>query len=293
MSSVTTITLQDEAYPALLKEIHEPPPRLFVRGNVAVLQQRGIAIVGTRRCSSYGRTLSRSFARELGEAGAIIISGLALGVDAAAHEGALEAKAPTVAVLGSGVGNSSIYPQRNVSLARRIIDAGGAVLSEYEDETPTYPSNFLQRNRIIAGLARVVVVTEAPARSGALSTARHAMEEGRDVYAIPGPITSRLSEGTNGLLKQGASPATGTADILDAVPHEDLTPPNKQGTQQALPAEEERVLAVLRSAAAPLHMDELLAASRLTPQEAASAVLSLTLAGYITEIEAATYTISP
>lgn len=293
MSSVTTITPQDEAYPALLKEIHEPPPRLFVRGNVAALQQKGVAIVGTRRCSSYGRTLSRSFARELGEAGATIISGLALGVDAAAHEGALEAKAPTVAVLGSGVGNSSIYPQRNISLARRIIDAGGAVLSEYEDETPTYPSNFLQRNRIIAGLARAVVVTEAPARSGALSTARHAMEEGRDVYAIPGPITSRLSEGTNALLKQGASPATRTTDILDAIPRDDLTPPNKQGTQQALPEEEERVLAVLRNAAGPLHMDELLAASGLTPQEAASAILSLTLAGHITEIEAATYTISP
>jgi DNA processing protein len=200
--------------PPLLRAIHDPPPGLFVRGNadLDLLEAPAVAIVGARSCSGYGATVARSLGRELASAGLVVVSGLARGVDGEAHRGALENGA-TVAVLGCGIDRD--YPARHAELARRIA-ARGLIVSEYAPGVEPQPWRFPARNRIVAGLCAATVVVEARERSGALITADLALEEGREVFAVPGEITSSLSAGTNGLLKLGAAPLTAAADVLHA-----------------------------------------------------------------------------
>jgi DNA processing protein len=203
-------------FPPWLRAIHDPPPGLFVRGEaeLELLGRPAVAIVGARACSGYGASVARSLARELAAAGLVVVSGLARGIDAEAHRGALEAKGATVAVLGCGIDRD--YPAAHAELARRIA-AAGLIVSEYAPGVEPAPWRFPARNRIVAGLCAATVVVEARERSGALITADLALEEGREVFTVPGEITSALSAGTNDLLKLGASPLTSAADVLSSL----------------------------------------------------------------------------
>jgi DNA processing protein len=203
----------EEEFPRLLRELHDPPPGLFLRGSGApeLLGETSVAIVGARSCSSYGRQVARQLARELSAAGLVVVSGMARGVDAEAHRGALEAGGATIAVLGCGIDRD--YPAAHADLARGI-SSNGLVVSEYAPSVEPAPWRFPARNRIIAGLAGATVIVEARERSGALITADFALEEGREVFAVPGEITSSLSAGTNALLRLGATPLTRAADVL-------------------------------------------------------------------------------
>ena len=214
MTQSRCIRRREAAFPALLAAIHDPPPQLYLRGSgeVSLLELPAVAIVGARACSSYGRSVARSLARELAAAGLVVVSGMARGIDGEAHRGALDASGRTVAVLGCGVDRD--YPAAHAELARRICE-NGLVVSEYEPGVEPAPWRFPARNRIIAGLCRATLVIEARERSGALITADFALEEGRDVLAVPGEITSSLSGGTNALLRLGATPVTCAADVLE------------------------------------------------------------------------------
>ena len=207
------IALGDRDYPELLAQINDPPGVLAVRGDVSVLSAPSLAIVGARNASADGLDNSRRFARQLATAGFVVTSGLALGIDAAAHRGALAA-GRTVAVLGSGP--DRIYPPRNASLANQIADQGGAVVSEFAPGSPPLPSQFPQRNRIISGLSLGTIVVEAAIRSGSLITARTALSQGREVFAIPGSIHNPLSKGCHHLLRDGASWLESMDDIFHA-----------------------------------------------------------------------------
>lgn len=202
------------AFPPLLRAIHDPPAGLFVRGDaeLELLSRPAAAVVGARACSGYGASVARSLGRELARAGVVVVSGMARGVDAEAHRGALDAGGATVAVLGCGIDRD--YPAAHRELARRIA-ATGLLVSEYAPGVEPAPWRFPARNRIVAGLCAATVVVEARERSGALITADLALEEGREVLSVPGEITSALSHGTNALLKLGASPLTGAADVLE------------------------------------------------------------------------------
>lgn len=205
------ITLADAAYPQALLEIADPPTLLYVKGRPELLNNRALAIVGARNATAQGASNAEQFARELSRGGLTIVSGLALGCDAAAHAGALDGVGSTVAVVGTGA--DRIYPPRNQELARRIAEHG-AIVSEFPLGTPALRDNFPRRNRIISGLARGVLVVEAAARSGTLITARLAGEQGREVFAIPGSIHSPLSKGCHQLIRQGAKLVDDARDIL-------------------------------------------------------------------------------
>ena len=206
------LTLADDAYPKALLEIADPPSLLYVRGNPALLRQRGLAIVGSRNATPQGVQTAESFARSLAGKGLCIVSGLALGIDAAAHRGALAAGGETIAVIGTGA--DRIYPARNKELALAIAEHG-AIVSEFPLATPSIASNFPRRNRIISGLSRGVLVVEAAPESGSLITARLAAEQGREVFAIPGSIHSPVARGCHKLIKQGAKLVETATDILE------------------------------------------------------------------------------
>lgn len=205
----------DNNFPPILKEIPHAPLLLYGRGNPAALAPASIAVVGTRRPTHYGLEATEILVHKLAEAGAVITSGLAIGIDTRAHESALDVKGKTIGVLGSGVDQETIFPKENRGLARRIADSGGAIISEYAPKTPALKEHFPQRNRIISGLSRGVLVIEARERSGALITARFALEHNRDVFAVPGPIFSFTSKGPNLLIQEGAKLVSSAEDILN------------------------------------------------------------------------------
>ncbi len=264
----------ESAYPGLLAAIHDPPPSLYLRGggDPALLDGPGVAVVGARACSAYGRSVARSLARELAGAGVVVVSGLARGIDAEAHRGALDAAGITVAVLGCGIDRD--YPAAHGELARRVSERG-LVVSEYEPGIEPAPWRFPARNRIIAGLCRATVVVEARERSGALITADFALEEGREVLAVPGEITSALSAGTNALLRLGATPVTRADDVLEALGIEAL--PVLEGRRFGAAAE--KLLERLRDGA--LTADELVRSLEIEPGETSAALIELELAGRV------------
>ena len=207
------VVLGDAAYPPSLLESPDPPLMLYAIGRIEVLALPSVAIVGSRNPSAQGRDNARAFAEHLGRAGLCVVSGLALGIDGAAHEGALAADAATVAVMGTGA--DRVYPARHRALAHRIVDGGGLLVTEFDVGMPPLPDNFPLRNRIIAGLARGTLVVEAALPSGSLSTARAAIEAGREVFAIPGSIHAPQSRGCHALIKQGAKLVESAADVLE------------------------------------------------------------------------------
>ena len=232
----TVIVLGDPAYPAALLETADPPLLLYAQGRLAALEPPSIAIVGSRNPTPQGVDNARAFAEHLSHSGLLVVSGLALGIDAAAHEGALAGPAGTIAVVGTGL--DQVYPRRNAKLAQRIVEQG-LMLSEYSLGTPPLPPNFPVRNRIIAGLSRGTLVVEAALQSGSLITARLASEAGRDVYAIPGSIHAPQSRGCHALLKQGAKLVDAAQDILEDLRMPSslrVAVPSKEPGAAALPA---------------------------------------------------------
>ena len=270
-SGVWWIARSAPEFPPLLHAIHDPPPGLFVRGEAGadVLRRPTVAVVGARSCSPYGAQVARMLGRELAAAGLAVVSGLARGIDGEAHRGALEAGGITVAVLGCGIDRD--YPAAHRELAARI-RATGLTVSEYAPGVEPAPWRFPARNRIIAGLSAATVVVEARDRSGALITADLALEEGREVFAVPGEITSALSSGTNDLLKLGASPLTASGDVLDV-----FGIAAAESEPVALGSSAETVLARLRDG--PASADELARATGLAAGALASALTELELAG--------------
>ena len=252
-------------FPPLLRAIHDPPAGLFLRGaeEPAVLSRPAVAVVGARASSGYGASVARSLGRELAAAGLVIVSGLARGIDAEAHRGALEADGTTVAVLGCGIDRD--YPAAHAELARRVADAG-LIVSEYAPGVEPAPWRFPARNRIVAGLCSATVVVEARERSGALITADLALEEGREVFAVPGEITSTLSAGTNALLKLGAAPLTSAADVLASFGIE----------PESVQTESSPLLELL-----PASADELVRRTGLGAGEVARALVELELVGRV------------
>jgi len=211
---IKILTINDESYPQLLKEIYDPPVVLFCKGMLLPQDNFGLAVVGSRQLSDYGKRVTEKFAFELASCGITIVSGLARGIDSVAHISALSAQGRTIAVLGSGI--LKIYPPENKKLSEQIIQRG-AILSEFYPETPPKRENFPKRNRIISGMTIGTLVTEATTNSGALITAKLALEQGREVFAVPGNITSKNSEGTNFLIKNGAKLVQKIEDILEEI----------------------------------------------------------------------------
>ena len=260
--------------PTLLRAIHDPPPKLHLRGDAdpAILAEPAVALVGARACSPYGAQVARMLGRELAAAGLVVVSGLARGIDAEAHRGALEADGVTVAVLGCGIDRD--YPAAHAQLARRICERG-LVVSEYEPGVEPAPWRFPARNRIIAGLCAATVVVEARERSGALITADFALEEGREVLVVPGEITSALSAGTNALLRLGATAVTCAADILELY---GIEPEPAQRQEVSAPAA--AVLGVIAERG-QASGDEVVRASGLDTAAAVAAIAELELAGLV------------
>jgi DNA processing protein len=267
----------DPAFPARLRSIHDPPPGLFIRGAapVALLDRPSVAIVGARACSHYGSSVASSLARELAEAGVLVVSGLARGVDAAAHRGALLA-GTTVAVLGCGIDRD--YPRTHASLAAEITREG-LIVSEYAPGVEPAPWRFPARNRIVAGLTLATLVIEARERSGALITADLALDEGREVLAVPGEITSLLSRGTNHLLRLGAVPVTCAADVLRVLGVD--PPPARE--PPLLEPHLELVRAVIADAATTA--DEVAHATGQSARTVAAALAELELLGVVEEVD--------
>jgi DNA processing protein len=277
------LCLGEQAYPASLLDIHDPPVLVYLKGDPARLAAPGLAVVGARSATPQGLANASAFARSLSRAGLTIVSGLALGIDAAAHEGALEGPGSTVAVIGTGA--DRIYPARNQTLARRIAESG-AIISEFPLGTPALAHNFPRRNRLIAGLARGVLVVEAALGSGSLITARLAAEQGREVFAIPGSIHSPLSKGCHRLIREGAKLVETADDILEELPQ----PARHDAAQQqkALPdavssdSEGSRVLAALGHD--PVDGDTLAARCGLTADALYAILLAMELDGQVARL---------
>jgi DNA processing protein len=290
------VTLEDEEYPGLLREIYDPPIALYVRGDLRAAGQRPcLAIVGSRRCSTYGVNAAQSLARDLAAQGITIVSGLARGIDGAAHRGALEAKGQTIAVMGTGV--DSIYPKEHERLAEEIASSG-AMITEFPLGTPPLAQNFPYRNRVLSGLCLGVLVVEAAEHSGSLITARLAYEQGREVFAVPGNITSRTSFGPNYLIKDGAKLVQHWQDVVEEFPRE--VKERILGLERAAPAEEagasqpafeavelsetERAVLALLAPDVPSHIDQLLVSSSLRSSELMNALLGLEMKDRIKQL---------
>ena len=296
------LILDDGSYPYLLREISDPPITLYVKGDwQACFDAPCAAVVGSRRCSTYGENASAMLSRDLAANGVCIVSGLARGIDTAAHRGAIAGKGRTIAVLGTGIGQ--VYPKENAKLVDEILAAGGAVVSQFPLETPPLPENFPYRNRIISGLSLGVLVIEASERSGSLITARLAMEQNREVLAVPGNITSKNSFGTNYLIKSGAKLVQQWQDVVSELPGDiaaSLLPPQiDKGKTQAesvqpelAPANmnaAERTVYTILSPDEPVHIDFLLEQSSLSFGDLNAALLGLEMRDLIREIAGKRY----
>ncbi len=286
LEGADVLVLDDGTYPSLLREIADPPVTLYVRGRwEACLDAPCVAMVGSRRCSTYGQNVASMLARDLSSRGVTVVSGLARGIDAAAHRGALEAGGRTVAVLGTGI--DEIYPRDNRKLAAEILEKGGALVSQFPLGTPPVPENFPYRNRIISGLSLGTIIIEAAENSGSLITARLAMEQNREVFAVPGNVTSRNSFGTNYLIKgAGAKLVQQWQDVAAELPTEiaaSLLPPEpkKKRAQTAsapLPPDlsaSARAVMRLLSTDELMHIDALAESSKLSIPELTGALLEL------------------
>ncbi len=308
-SKALILTILDNRYPTLLKEIYDPPPVIYYKGHIN--DNLKIAIVGTRNASPYGTVIAEMFGSDCASLDLTVVSGLARGIDTAAHRGALEGRSAsaddhgrTIAVLGCGFDH--VYPKENRKLAGRIA-ADGAVITEFPPDTQPFPENFPRRNRIISGLSVATIVIEAEEKSGALITARYALEQGREVFAVPGNITSRKSIGPNRLIQDGATPLLGIDDILaglsqhfqsshadeETIRHDgeivsftkNLHLQNAKMLDSAVPLDpDERTILSLLSMDVPLHIDRIVDASRISISRLLGAVLSLELKGLVDQL---------
>ncbi len=268
---ISLITIKDEEYPKLLKEIYDPPAVLYIKGQIKPEDEFSLAIVGTRKPTPYGIQVAEELTHKLSTAGLTIVSGLAFGIDTISHKACLENNKRTIAVVGSGIDQQSVYPTANRNLAERISD-NGAVISEYPIGTSAMPYHFPARNRIISGISLGTLVIEAAEKSGTFLTANHALGQNRQVFAVPGPIYSKYSVGPNNLIKMGAKLVNDVQDILEEL---NLTnAPQYQEARKIIPdnKEEEIILEILSAANEPIHIDKIIIQAKLD-----SPVISATL----------------
>lgn len=279
-SAISYVTIFDENYPKLLKEIYDPPVVLFYKGNLKKADGKNIAMVGTRKITGYGKIVTEKFASELAQMGLTIVSGLAQGVDTYAHQSAISVGGQTIAVLGGGL-NTPIFPPENNNLANKIINEGlGAIVSEFNPEEPSLKGNFPARNRIISGLSLAVLVTEAAEDSGSLITAKCALEQGREVFAIPGPITSEYSKGPSILIKQGARLITTPLEILEELGiNQNINFKNKEKSYEGLTETDLKILECLKNE--NKHIDEICRDLSLSASLASASLIKMELKGLV------------
>lgn len=276
---IKVLTLSDKAYPEKLKQIFDPPPVLYIKGELLPQDNLALAVVGTRRITNYGREVTETLVRQLANSGLTIVSGMARGVDSLAHKVALDSGSRTIAVLGCGV--DIVYPPQNFNLAKEIVK-NGALVSEYPPGTQPIPGHFPARNRIISGLSLGTLVTEADEKSGSLITASSALEQNREVFAVPGPIYSQLSKGPAGLIKQGAKLVTSAEDIL-----EELNIEQKQKAQkikQVIPDNKDEEIIIKLLANEPKHIDQILRESAFGSDKLNGLLVTMELKGQIKNI---------
>jgi len=281
---IEILTWDDVLYPPRLKEIDQPPPVLYFRGVLIPEDTWAVAVVGTRRVSAYGRQVAEDIGSFLAANGVTVVSGLARGVDAIAHQSALKAGGRTIAVLGCGV--DRIYPPEHTQLAGRIM-ANGAILSDYAMGTPPDASNFPPRNRIISGLSMATVIVEAGETSGALITAQFAIDQGREVFAVPGNILAPQSKGTNKLIAQGAHPLLSVQDLLDILNLTRVT--EQRQSRRVLPVDEteSKLMSVLTQE--PLHMDEIRIQTGLPIERVSATLVMMELKGLVRQVGGLNY----
>lgn len=285
MHKINTMSPQDNNFLQIIESIALMPKKLYYIGTLPAERVPTVAIVGTRKPTKYGHEVTHKLAFELASRGFIIVSGMALGVDAIAHRAALEARGITIAVQANGL--DRLYPATNRQLGEDIITQGGAVLSEYEPEVAARDFQFLERNRIVSGLSDAVIITEASARSGTLNTARHALEQGKEVFVVPGNITSPLSAGCNALLRQGATPITQVEDIIEVIaPH--LLQPQTQLALGDNPLQS-RIIELLQSGLRD--GDQIHAATAVSVSEFSTELTMMELTGVIRSLGANQWTL--
>lgn len=284
-SGIRILSFNEPDYPFLLSHIPDPPPYLYVKGELPG-SRRSLAIVGSRKATRYGLEVSRRLATGLADFDIVVVSGMARGIDTAAHQGALQKEGPTIAVLGSGL--KKIYPPENKGLYKRIVGSGGAVVSEFPLDAGPEAHHFPARNRIISGMTLGTVVVEAARRSGSLITARLAAEQNREVFAVPGSIDSYRSAGTHALIKEGARLVDGIDDVFSELPQ--LMPETLEPQMDSAQSDGDKALATLSGAEQkmmaqldpyPVHVDELTRKSGLAAQQAAAVLLQLELKGFV------------
>jgi len=286
-AGVQVLTWEDNAYPSPLRHIHSPPPVLYVKGELRPEDEWAVAVVGTRRATVYGREATRALVGDLARNGVTIISGLARGIDAQAHQAALQAGGRTIAVCGSGV--DIIYPPEHKKLAQAIVE-NGALVSEYALGTPPEGSNFPPRNRIISGLSLGVIIVEAGVTSGALITADYAAEQGREVFAVPGNIFQRGSQGTNKLIQQGAKLVLSVEDVLEEL---NLTMISQQAeVRAAIPENETESLLLQHISYEPIHVDEIGRQSGLSIAQVTSTLAMMELKGMVRQVGGMNYVLA-
>jgi DNA processing protein len=286
---IKLITLLDEGYPKLLKEIENSPPVLYVKGSLDFDLSRSIAVVGTRKMTTYGRQVTQALVEQLVKQGFVVVSGLARGVDAFAHRTTVANRGKTIAVLGGGL--NKFYPPENISLADEIASGNGAVISEFPLDLPSTPGNFPARNRIISGLSLGVLVTEAGEDSGSLITATIAGEQGREVFAVPGPIYSKLSHGPAQLIKQGAKLVAKVEDILEELNlNSDLRIRNSEKRIEAGSEEEQKIIDLLVQG--PVHIDELARSSKISTAKLGSIISLMEISGKVKNLGGGSYSLN-
>ncbi len=282
-TGIAVITIADTMYPRLLREIYDPPFVLYILGNLQPEDEKAIAVVGSRKMTSYGKTVTEKLSAELSLEGFTVVSGLARGVDSAAHQAALDAGGRTIAVLGGGLWH--IYPTEHARLAERIAQGRGAVISEFPPDFPAIPGNFPSRNRIISGLSLGVVVTEAAEKSGTMITVTQALEQNREVFSVPGPITSALSVGTMRLIRDGAKLVTNVGDILEELQFEGLQQKHTNPNREIGPmtSEESTLLSLMENE--PQHIDILVRESQLPAAKVLSTLATMEILGKVQTID--------
>lgn len=285
-SGIKWLTIFDQNYPKLLKEIYDPPVILYFKGEILLTDNKAIAVVGTRKMTGYGKLVTEKLTKELVKAGITIVSGLARGVDSQAHKTTVEEGGRTLAVLGGGL--NYIFPPENISLANKISSGFGAIISEFPPDHPSLPGNFPARNRIISGLSKAILVTEAAEDSGSLITARLALEQGRDVFAVPGPITSDLSKGPTTLIKQGAILVTSGEEILEELGMEkgQVLSSKHQG-EIKLTEDESKVLESLQNE--NKHVDEVCQELKMPANIVSAAFVKMEIIGLVKNLGAGFY----
>ena len=275
MKDIQKIDIRSTEYPARLRDIPDPPKQLYCMGDTSLLRARSIGVVGSRKNTVYGKNVAIMIGKRLAESGLAVTSGLAMGIDGFSHEGALEADGKVIGVLGSGI--DQMGPWRNRDLMKRGLEKGGLVVSEYEPDLPAFKGTFPARNRIISGLSEAVVIVEAGLDSGSLITAKHAAEQGRPVYAVPGNINSQSSIGTNLLIRDGATPLVIIDDLI-----RDIGADVKKGPENRpdMDADEEKVFEIVRLLSGPT-IEEIIRATGLEPQLVNSLLTIMEIKGIV------------